>query len=136
MTPADLSIRSAQGSFDEVKERVLFALENRGLVVNYTARVGAMLERTGPDVGSTRRIYANAEVIEFCSATHSRATMEADPQLARADSTRPANGGGAWQACVASFSDGNITPDRRWNKSQLPCGLPSSASVNPSAAGR
>jgi len=55
MTPADLSIRSAQGSFDEVKERVVFALENRGLVVNYTARVGAMLERTGPDVGSTRR---------------------------------------------------------------------------------
>lgn len=79
MTAADLSIHSVEGSFDDVKERAVFALENRGLVVNYTARVGAMLERTGADIGASRRIYANAEVIEFCSATHSRAAMEADP---------------------------------------------------------
>lgn len=33
-------IRAAQGQFEEVKERVMHAIENRGLVVNYTARVG------------------------------------------------------------------------------------------------
>lgn len=79
MTRSDIEIHSTVGSFDEVKERVTFEIENRGLVVNHTARVGAMLERTGAAVGSSRPIYTNAEVIEFCSAALSRATMEADP---------------------------------------------------------
>lgn len=76
---SELSIHSTASSFDDVKERLIFAIENRGLVINYTARVGAMLERTGGDIGSSRSIYTNAEVLEFCSATLSRATMEADP---------------------------------------------------------
>ncbi len=54
------------------------ALENRGLVINYTAKVGDMLERTGRDLGRERKIYNNAEVLEFCSAALSRDTMEAD----------------------------------------------------------
>jgi uncharacterized protein (DUF302 family) len=77
---AEVVVRSATGEFKEVKERVLHAIENRGLVLNYTARISDMLERTGKDVGSERRIYANAEVLEFCSAQLSRATMEADPR--------------------------------------------------------
>jgi uncharacterized protein (DUF302 family) len=77
---ADVAIHSTKGSFAEVKERVVLAIENRGLVLNYTARISDMLERTGKDVGSERRIYANAEVLEFCSAQLSRATMEADPR--------------------------------------------------------
>ena len=75
-----VTIQSVKGSFDDVKERLVIAIENRGLVLNYTARIGAMLERTGKDVGSARQIYANAEVLEFCSAVVSRATMEADPR--------------------------------------------------------
>lgn len=75
----DIAMHSTAHAFGDVKERLTFAIENRGLVVNYTARVGAMLERTGGDIGSSRPIYANAEVIEFCSAALSRATMEADP---------------------------------------------------------
>jgi uncharacterized protein (DUF302 family) len=77
---ADVVVRSAKGGFQEVKERVLLAIENRGLVLNYTARIGAMLERTGKDIGSVRQVYANAELLEFCSAAVSRATMEADPR--------------------------------------------------------
>ena len=77
---ADVAIRSTKGSFAEVKERVVLAIENRGLVLNYTARIGDMLERTGKDIGSDRRVYAHAEVLEFCSAQLSRATMEADPR--------------------------------------------------------
>ncbi|MFN7085832.1 MAG: DUF302 domain-containing protein [Burkholderiales bacterium] len=78
-TPA-IVIHSTEAPFDEVKERVTMAIENRGMVLNYTARVGDMLERTGKDLGRERRIYAHAEVLEFCSARLSRDTMEADPR--------------------------------------------------------
>jgi uncharacterized protein (DUF302 family) len=77
---ADVVVRPIKGEFKEVKERVLLAIENRGLVLNYTARIGAMLERTGKDMGATRRIYGDAEMLEFCSARLSRDMMEADPR--------------------------------------------------------
>lgn len=70
---------AANGTFADVKEDLVAAIEQRGLVVNYTAHVGDMLERTGRDLGKTGKIYGRAEVIEFCSATVSRAMMEADP---------------------------------------------------------
>jgi len=76
----DRVVRSTNGEFKDVKERVLHAVENRGLVLNYTARIGAMLERTGKDIGAQRRVYGEAELLEFCSAAASRATMEADPR--------------------------------------------------------
>ncbi len=78
--PTEFVIRVAKGQFDEVKERLMLAIENRGLVVNYTARVGDMLARTGKDIGREREVYAKAEVLEFCSARLSRDTMEADPR--------------------------------------------------------
>lgn len=76
----EIVTRATRGQFEDVKERVVLAIENRGLVLNYTARVGAMLERTGKDIGSRRPIYTKAEVLEFCSARLSRETMEADPR--------------------------------------------------------
>jgi hypothetical protein len=51
----------------------------RGLPVNFVPHVGDMLERTNPDLDETKHIYDQAEVIEFCSATASRATDKADP---------------------------------------------------------
>jgi uncharacterized protein (DUF302 family) len=39
-----------------------------------------MLERTGKDIGTARRIYGDAEMLEFCSAKISRDMMEADPR--------------------------------------------------------
>ena len=71
---------AAKGKFSDVKEDVVAAIEQRGLVVNFVAHVGDMLERTGRDLGKTKRIYEQADVIEFCSATASRAMMEADPR--------------------------------------------------------
>ncbi len=76
----DVVVRSTKGEFKEVKERVLHAIEGRGLVLNYTARIGAMLERTGKDIGAARQVYSDAELLEFCSAKVSRDTMEADPR--------------------------------------------------------
>ena len=75
-----IAIHSVKGDFDEVRERVVMALENRGLVLNYTAHIGSMLERTGKDLGRNRQIYGKAEMLEFCSAALSRAMMEADPR--------------------------------------------------------
>lgn len=70
---------AVKGSFADVKDRVIDAIEQQGLVINYTARVGEMLERTGRDLGATKRVYDKAEVIEFCSARASRTMTEADP---------------------------------------------------------
>jgi len=74
-----VQVRSLRGEFADIRERVVIALQNRGLVVSYTARVGDMLERTGRDLGRNAPVYGNAEVLEFCSAVLSREAMEADP---------------------------------------------------------
>jgi|SRR5690349_6946448 len=71
----------AHGSFDDIKQMLLLAIENRGLVVSHQSPVGEMLERTGKDIGAAKRIYERAELVEFCSATLSRQVMEADPRL-------------------------------------------------------
>jgi uncharacterized protein (DUF302 family) len=73
------NITHVKGKFADVRDDLVAAIEQRGLVINFTAHVGDMLERTGRDLGKTKRIYEQADVIEFCSATASRAMMEADP---------------------------------------------------------
>lgn len=65
--------------FDDVRDDLKQAIERRGLVIDYQAEIGRMLERTGKDVGSTKPLYVDAQTFQFCSATLSRKTMEADP---------------------------------------------------------
>ena len=77
---AEIVTRVVRGEFEDVKARVILSIEGRGLVVNHTARVSDMLQRTGQDIGRRGRVYARAEVLEFCSARLSRDTMEADPR--------------------------------------------------------
>ena len=74
------SVVAVNGNFADVKDDLVAAIEQRGLLVNSTSHVGDMLERTGRDLGKTKRIYDRAEVVEFCSATASRAMTEADPR--------------------------------------------------------
>jgi uncharacterized protein (DUF302 family) len=69
-----------KGDYASVKDDVVAAIDQRGLVVNSVSHIGDMLERTGRDLGRTRRIYDKAEVVEFCSAVVSRNLMEADPR--------------------------------------------------------
>jgi uncharacterized protein (DUF302 family) len=71
----------AKGSFDEIKQLLIVAIENQGLVVDHLSKVGDMLERTARDLGATRTIYRQAEVLQFCSANYSRQMMEADVRL-------------------------------------------------------
>ena len=72
---------TTRGSFDDVKQQLVLAIENRGLIVNHESKVGEMLERTGKDLGAANRIYIRAEVLEFCSAALSRRVMERDHRL-------------------------------------------------------
>ena len=76
-----VAVRAIKGEFAEVRDRVAFAVESQGLVVDHTSRVGDMLERTGKDLGAGRPIFGDAEVLEFCSALTSRRMVEADVSL-------------------------------------------------------
>lgn len=77
---ADEVIRhSGKGSYEDVRDAVVMAIEAKGLVVDRIAHVGEMLARTGKDLGAVRELYGKAEVLEFCSARISREMMEADP---------------------------------------------------------
>ncbi|MDP7152675.1 MAG: DUF302 domain-containing protein [Paracoccaceae bacterium] len=70
---------STSEDFDDVSFSVESAILDRGLVIDNISRVGDMLKRTGADVGSTKELYDAAEVYSFCSASVSRAVMEAHP---------------------------------------------------------
>lgn len=74
-----VTVRTVEGAFEDVRLDLESAILNRGLVIDYEARVGAMLDRTGEDVGAEESIYTNADTLQFCSATLSRRAMEADP---------------------------------------------------------
>jgi uncharacterized protein (DUF302 family) len=70
---------STQDSFEEAAFAVESAIVGRGLVIDYVSHVGKMLNRTGADVGSDKKIYDSADIFIFCSAVTSRKVMEADP---------------------------------------------------------
>ena len=72
-------VYAVKDSLENVKQEVSDAIVKRGLVVDYTAHIGAMLARTAKDVGASKTIFADAQSLQFCSATLSRRTMEADP---------------------------------------------------------
>jgi len=72
---------TAKGKFEEVREDLVNAITERGLLLDHNSHVGQMLDRTGKDLGLTRKIFGpdQGQSFSFCSATLSRATMEADP---------------------------------------------------------
>lgn len=78
-SPGPVARYSIEGEFDAVKEDVRIAIENRGLVIQQTARINEMLERTGKDLGTAQQVFRDAEIYTFCSAVTSRLMMEADP---------------------------------------------------------
>jgi len=70
---------SRKAKFEDMRDDLKAAIEGKGLVIDYQSFVNRMLERTGKDVGSARKLYADAQAFVFCSAALSRKTMEADP---------------------------------------------------------
>ena len=77
--PNPIVSHSKRAKFEEVRDDLKLAIEGKGLVIDYQSYVNRMLERTGKDVGSARKLYADAQAFVFCSAALSRKTMEADP---------------------------------------------------------
>jgi len=75
-----LKFYNTEGTFEDVKQDVLDAVTNKGFVVDYTAHLGSMLNRTAKDVGAARNVYGNAQLLQFCSAVFSREAIEADPK--------------------------------------------------------
>lgn len=69
---------SKKAKFEDVRDDLKLAIEGKGLVIDYQSFINRMLERTGKDLGSTRKLYADAQAFVFCSAALSRKTMEAD----------------------------------------------------------
>ncbi|MGB8338893.1 MAG: DUF302 domain-containing protein [Burkholderiales bacterium] len=79
-TPAtESTVRYAvQGKYADVHEDIVQAVTNRGMVISAEFHISDMLNRTGKDVGSDKKIYRHAQVILFCSAVISRKAMEVD----------------------------------------------------------
>ncbi|MDP2083243.1 MAG: DUF302 domain-containing protein [Pseudotabrizicola sp.] len=71
-------IYTVEDSFENVTFAVESAIVGAGLVIDHVSHVGSMLERTRADVGSDTSIFTEANIFTFCSATVSRAVMEAD----------------------------------------------------------
>lgn len=69
------------GTFEDVREQVIFAVEGQGLVVDDVSDVGAMLDRTGKDLGEQASPLSKAVVLEFCSALYSRRMVDHLPEL-------------------------------------------------------
>ncbi|MBK0326288.1 DUF302 domain-containing protein [Rhodobacteraceae bacterium F11138] len=74
----DMTSYETQQSFDDVIFGLESAILDRGLVVDHVSHVGEMLDRTRADVGSDVKLFARADVYNFCSASLSRKMMEAD----------------------------------------------------------
>lgn len=77
-TTAHFTLYTAKGTFAEVRQDLADAITNRGFVIDRTSYIGRMLDRTAKAVGAKKRVYAKAQAMQFCSATYSRKTMEAD----------------------------------------------------------
>lgn len=74
-----MKLYTVNGSYEDVRDDLEQAITGKGIKINNIAHIGDMLARTGKDLGKGKQIFAHAEAFEFCSATVSRATMEADP---------------------------------------------------------
>lgn len=70
---------AVEGDYADVRADLEDAIVNRGLVVAYVAKIADMLKRTAGVVEGAKPVYTFGESLQFCSATLSRRTMEANP---------------------------------------------------------
>ena len=61
--PTHYKLYRATSDYATVKQEVEIAITNRGLVVDHTSNVGDTLDRTGKDIGTTKKIYGKAEAM-------------------------------------------------------------------------
>ena len=70
--------KTVSGDFESVAFDLTNAIVNRGLKVDYTGHVSAMLDRTKDATGKGSP-YVDGRYYIFCSAQLSQATMQANP---------------------------------------------------------
>lgn len=61
-------VYSGQGIYQNVRDDLVNAIKEEGLVISYTAHLASMLWRTADATGATKQVYDNAESLLFCSA--------------------------------------------------------------------
>ncbi len=74
-----LQIHPVQGSFAEVRERLVSAIGNQGFTLSNTLHLHEMLQRTAQDLGMPEDTYLQAEAVEFCSARLAHLMSQAHP---------------------------------------------------------
>lgn len=72
-------IYKAKSDFASVKQNLEDAITNRGLTLRDSLHIAEMLERTAKAMGAKKTVYAEAEVLEFCSAVLTQHFVEANP---------------------------------------------------------
>jgi uncharacterized protein (DUF302 family) len=71
--------RQINGSFEDVYFDLKNSTVDEGLVIESILHVSDILHRAGMDAGSTKAVYLNGQTLGFCSASLSRAAVNADP---------------------------------------------------------
>lgn len=61
-------VYSTVGLYHNVREDLVQAIQNEGLVISYTAHLASMLRRTADATGASTQVYDNAESLLFCSS--------------------------------------------------------------------
>ncbi|EAQ98269.1 hypothetical protein [Congregibacter litoralis] len=61
-------VYKTQGLYHNVRDDLVQAIQDEGLVISYTAHLASMLRRTADATGAKKQVYENAESLLFCSA--------------------------------------------------------------------
>ncbi|MDP5054058.1 MAG: hypothetical protein NWP69_09715 [Congregibacter sp.] len=61
-------VYSTTGLYNNVRDDLVHAIQDKGLVISYTAHLASMLRRTADATGASTQVYENAESLLFCSA--------------------------------------------------------------------
>jgi hypothetical protein len=61
-------VYTTEGLYHNVRDDLVAAIEDEGLVISYTAHLASMLRRTAEATGAVKQVYDNAQSLLFCKA--------------------------------------------------------------------
>ena len=71
--------RKIPGGFHDIVNNIRMAIAGRGIHIAHVLPASSMLHRTASAFGYEEDVYANAEILEFCSAKISQKLSRIDP---------------------------------------------------------
>jgi len=75
----NIIVQKIKGNFSDVDKSMRDAILGQGISLAHVLHASDMLKRTGKDFGYDQDVYANAEILEFCSARISQKLARIDP---------------------------------------------------------